>query len=94
MTTNTYLCLSCGTAIKNPHGFIYCPYCATPLQKALPTCSSHYPVKVIVGWEGPNHPIFETRHECWGTKERLYCNCGGDPSKCDFYPEKRSGWHE
>ena len=27
--------------------------------------------------------------ECWGTKEREQCSCGGDPSKCDFYPEKR-----
>jgi len=28
--------------------------------------------------------------ECWGTKEREECNCGGDPSKCTFYPEKRA----
>lgn len=27
--------------------------------------------------------------ECWGTREREWCYCGGDPSKCDFYPEKR-----
>lgn len=27
--------------------------------------------------------------ECWGTKEREECSCGGDTSKCDFYPEKR-----
>lgn len=25
---------------------------------------------------------------CNGTKEREYCKCGGDPSKCDFYPEE------
>lgn len=26
---------------------------------------------------------------CNGTKERDFCSCGGDESKCDFYPEKR-----
>ena len=26
---------------------------------------------------------------CFGTKERDPCSCGGDESKCDFYPEKR-----
>lgn len=28
---------------------------------------------------------------CWGTKEREPCRCGGDESKCDFYPEKKKG---
>ena len=27
---------------------------------------------------------------CYGTKEMEECSCGGDTSKCDFYPEKRS----
>lgn len=26
---------------------------------------------------------------CWGTKECEECKCGGDRSKCDFYPEVR-----
>lgn len=26
---------------------------------------------------------------CWGTKERDECFCGGDRTKCDFYPEVR-----
>lgn len=26
---------------------------------------------------------------CMGTKECDPCSCGGDMSKCDFYPEKR-----
>lgn len=26
---------------------------------------------------------------CNGTKERDECRCGGDPAKCDFYPEVR-----
>lgn len=29
--------------------------------------------------------------ECWGTKECEPCTCGGDTSKCNFYPEKRNG---
>lgn len=23
---------------------------------------------------------------CWGTREKEECTCGGDKSKCDFYP--------
>ena len=26
---------------------------------------------------------------CWGTKECEQCNCGGDMTKCDFYPKVR-----
>lgn len=26
---------------------------------------------------------------CWGTKETDECSCGGDRTKCDFYPEVR-----
>jgi hypothetical protein len=26
---------------------------------------------------------------CWGTKETDECSCGGDRTKCDFYPEIR-----
>ncbi len=32
--------------------------------------------------------IAETER-CSGTQEVDVCNCGGDRSKCDFYPEKR-----
>lgn len=28
---------------------------------------------------------------CYGTREREYCQCHGDQSKCDFYPPKGSG---
>ena len=30
------------------------------------------------------------RIECWGTKERETCSCGGDETKCDFYSQKRA----
>ena len=26
---------------------------------------------------------------CWGTRETDECSCGGDRTKCDFYPEVR-----
>lgn len=28
--------------------------------------------------------------ECWGTKERERCYCGGNMSHCIYYPEKRN----
>lgn len=31
----------------------------------------------------------ETIGRCLGTKEIETCGCGGDESKCDFYPERR-----
>ena len=31
---------------------------------------------------------------CLGTKEIDRCNCGGDESKCDFYPKKRKAAHK
>ena len=34
--------------------------------------------------------LLQTVGKCYGTRELDVCNCGGGPSKCDFYPEKRS----
>lgn len=31
----------------------------------------------------------ELTYECWGTRERDACSCGGDQMKCDFYVEIR-----
>ena len=31
---------------------------------------------------------------CWGTKETEECNCGGDMTQCDFYPEVRKKGRE
>ena len=43
-----------------------------------------------------SHPITDepiihriTAGVCWGTKEIDECSCGGDRTKCDFYPEVR-----
>lgn len=36
------------------------------------------------------HPVFHgASGQCYGTRECDPCDCGGDESKCDFYPEKR-----
>lgn len=40
-------------------------------------------------WVGKDKKHLEIVGECWGTKERDECRCGGDPECCDFYPEKR-----
>lgn len=34
-------------------------------------------------------PKYKTFPRCYGTKEREECSCGGDKTKCNFYPEKR-----
>jgi hypothetical protein len=39
--------------------------------------------------QGPAFKNVKTRSLCYGTKECDPCTCGGDPAKCDFYPEKR-----
>lgn len=39
----------------------------------------------IRGGRLPKGPTYE----CWGTRERDACSCGGDQMKCDFYPEIR-----
>lgn len=33
------------------------------------------------------HEVIDAR--CWGTPECERCKCGGDRTKCDFYPEVR-----
>ena len=36
-----------------------------------------------------SYTTYSGESRCLGTKECDRCNCGGDESKCDFYPEKR-----
>lgn len=43
----------------------------------------------IIGWLGPDEVIKKEIHVCDGTKEQDECTCGGDRTKCDFYPEIR-----
>lgn len=43
----------------------------------------------IIGWLGPDEIIRKTVYVCNGTREQDVCSCGGDRTKCDFYPEVR-----
>lgn len=36
-----------------------------------------------------NPSIEESYGVCYGTRECDECSCGGDPAKCDFYPDTR-----
>lgn len=45
----------------------------------------------ILGWLGPDEFLKKEIFVCTGTKEWDECTCGGDSSKCDFYPEVREG---
>ena len=36
-----------------------------------------------------SYTTYSGESRCLGTKEIDRCDCGGDESKCDFYPEKR-----
>ncbi len=38
---------------------------------------------------GAKTPHYRKVGECWGTRECDRCYCGGDRTKCDFYPEVR-----
>jgi len=40
-------------------------------------------------WPENNGKIESEVGVCLGTKEREECDCGGDKTKCTFYPEKR-----
>ena len=38
-----------------------------------------------------SYTTYSSESRCLGTKEQDRCNCGGDESKCNFYPEKKKG---
>ena len=50
-------------------------------------CKCYEEVWAITGWLGPDEVIRKRRTICNGTRERDECSCGGDRTKCDFYPE-------
>ena len=52
-------------------------------------CDCYCEEHEIVGWFGPDDKITKLRSRCNGTRERDECSCGGDRTKCDFYPEVR-----
>lgn len=52
-------------------------------------CDCYHEGYEITGWLGPYEQIRKLRKRCNGTRERDECSCGGDRTKCDFYPEVR-----
>lgn len=52
-------------------------------------CDCYCVEEQIIGWHTPVDPKITTVYKCNGTRERDTCSCGGDRTKCDFYPEVR-----
>lgn len=51
-------------------------------------CKYYYVQRYIKGWKDGNNPILDREvGVCYGTKEKEECTCGGDRTKCNFYPE-------
>ena len=83
------------------NGAVYCPYCGEELNPKPKKCdcyhtqeNKHYFTDYEKGFRagmGLSYKEYEIRKEgrCWGTKECEPCNCDGDETKCDFYPENR-----
>lgn len=53
-------------------------------------CDCYHEQEKFVGWLNSSEPIQITVGVCYGTKHCEECNCNGDTTKCDFYPEKRT----
>jgi hypothetical protein len=52
-------------------------------------CDCYDVAEEIIDWFADGSPKTDLVSRCFGTKERDICYCGGDRSKCDFYPEVR-----
>lgn len=52
-------------------------------------CDCYQESYEISGWIGPYEQVRKLRKRCNGTRERDECSCGGDRTKCDFYPYVR-----
>jgi hypothetical protein len=53
-------------------------------------CKYYGNIRVLVDRDWlSGDPVYDTQPVCNGTKELDVCRCGGDCTKCDFYPEVR-----
>lgn len=52
-------------------------------------CNCYIEDRQLVDYTPLMKPLYKTVALCFGTKERDQCSCGGDRTKCDFYPEVR-----
>ena len=53
-------------------------------------CDCYDVAEEIIDWFADGSPKTDLVSRCFGTKERDMCSCGGDRSKCDFYPDIRA----
>lgn len=52
-------------------------------------CDCYHEETYPTGYTWVGKPTgYQTKCVCWGTKEKDECTCGGDESKCNFYPSK------
>ena len=52
-------------------------------------CECYIEDRQLVDYTPLMKPLYKTVPVCFGTKELDRCSCGGDKTKCDFYPEVR-----
>lgn len=52
-------------------------------------CDCYIEDRYLVDYTPLMKPLYKTISLCFGTKEREECTCGGDRTKCNFYPEVR-----
>ena len=57
-------------------------------------CDYYIEDRQLVDYTPLMKPVYKTVALCFGTKEREQCSCGGDRTKCDFYPEVRKKGRE
>ena len=70
---------------------IYCKECNVTTQRVTPYCA-WCGAKMVNFFKPQQCDAYHTDcgfPQCYGTKEREPCACGGDKRKCDFYPELR-----
>lgn len=52
-------------------------------------CDHYNATYEIVGWVNEDTPVLNEISRCYRNNKRNECSCGGDRSKCNFYPEAR-----
>jgi hypothetical protein len=56
-------------------------------------CDHYNKADEIIGWVNEDTPVLNEISRCYRNNKRNECSCGGDRSKCDFYPEIREKAH-
>ena len=78
-----------------PQGW-QCPICKRVYSPTIPMCFTcgNEEIKTVTTGTNTEQKRCDCYHteygkpQCWGTKEREECSCGGDMKKCDFYKDE------